>query len=863
MGSTGLDNAFGLWRKHKAVRWAAMSGAAALIYQITFQKLLSYVLGGALLSTTIVVGSFMTGLALGGLVAGFIGDRLTHRRNLGLYLLLETGIGVCGIAGLAAYLAYLSMMDNLVADPWFISVLSSTALRATSCFVGLLPMTTLMGATLPILVKAVKNVPASTEAESDRVSVSELYSGNLLGAVLGAVVSAFVILPYSGLWGAFAVGVVFNAVIAVSVIRSLKSAASGRASEEQEDRARLGTATVSYTALSSGLLSFISGLVIFALEIIWTHLLAVIIGASVYAFTHMLFAVLLALYFAARREEKVEENKVSLPRLILTGSALLALTIPFYALSPFLFSAVGLLGPGFVVRELFRLAVACLLIVPPGIYLSRILPRLLAVAVPEDRQSRAVGILLGVNTFGCLCGLFLGRFFLVPVLGSEISLKLLVGLLVAVSAFMLIKTEGRARLTASLFEGKRKWVTVIAAVALIAPSWYPPWLLSARNAYFDLGSKLNYKELKYIGEDAETGFITVMRRQRDDALDLRTNGKFEGDDGDQMAAQIAFGSLPVLAARENKRAFIVGLGTGTTLSVFDVFPFEQIDVAELSREVHHAAKIYFGHANSKILEDARVNMLFDDGRSALALSEGRYDVVSIAITSIWFAGAANLYSRDFYSVVQKKLAPGGVFQQWVQMHHMRTGDLWVILNTVRSTFKHVALWYSGDQGQIVASDEPISLDWQRLQKMVDASRRHKNVPSQTFYEIPTKILLDSAGVDKFVETMHSDVGKTLADMFVSSDLYPYLEYATPKGNAQQQLQHVNLSYLRRLSPKPVQIKIRNIVPEDRPLAEAVLSHSRGDCAQVKRFAESHPDEAARPELSFLRDCAPTVELQFE
>jgi len=522
--------------RHPSIYWAILSGTAALIYQVVLQKIFSYLLGGALLSTTIVIAAYMSGLALGGFLAGLFCDRLTPRKNQYLYLSLEVGIGVCGVSSLIAYMAYLSMLSRVITSPALVALLSSIAFRAIVALIALIPMTTLMGATLPVLVRCVRaNTGQRSNGYPDEVvTISELYSANLLGAMAGVMISAYLILPFFGLWGATILACIANLFIAGLVFRFRPPdlARDGMQTFRETPQTLHQTDAIdlekdlddSPSPAMVCFLAFISGLIIFALEIIWTHLLAAVIGTSIYAFANMLFAVLLALYLAARREERLISNsRTPLSWLVLWGSVLLALSVPFYALSPLLFSVLGLISPGFFVREFARVVVACFLIVPVGFLLSRIFPRLLVVGVSPQREARTVGFLLSINTFGCLLGLFLGNFVLIPLVGSEFALKGLAVLLGFIAWIVYRRSPRKAQVPAHSASRFAFALPVLALLALAVPSWPPSLLLSNRSTWFGLSSEGQYKPLLYLGEDAESGFVTVSRRA-DGTLELRTNG---------------------------------------------------------------------------------------------------------------------------------------------------------------------------------------------------------------------------------------------------------------------------------------------------------------------------------------------------
>jgi spermidine synthase len=864
---------------HSAIYWSILSGMAALIYQVVLQKLFSYVLGGALLSTTIVIAAYMLGLALGGLLAGWFCDRLTFRRNQSLYMGLEVGIGVCGVCSLIAYSAYLSVLSRMIASAPLVHILSSTSFRAIIALLALLPMTILMGATLPVLVLSVR---ARTGRRSDDcpagvVTVSELYSANLLGAMAGVIISSYLILPFFGLWGATILACVANLCIAVLVFRYQRSDLERNRMptycEKPQTLPKVNSIDLEESPSFAMVcfLGFVSGLIIFALEIIWTHLLAAVIGSSVYAFSNMLFAVLLALHLAARREERLTPaSRVPLSRLVLLGSELLATSIPFYAISPLTFSVLGLFSPGFLAREIARIVVACFLIVPVGMMLSRIFPRLLAIGVSREREGWGVGFLLSINTFGCLLGLFLGNFVLIPILGSEIALKGLAVFLGFIAWVVYRRSPGNRWASSSSLSGFGFALPMLALVGLAVPSWRPSLLLSNRSTWFKLGSEGEYKPLLYLGEDAESGFVTVSRRS-DGTVELRTNGKFQGNNTTEMSAQFSFGYLPALAALKNDKAFVIGCGTGVTVRALADIGFRRIQLAELSQPILYAAKTFFRDANGGILEDPRVMLIHDDGRNALALSREQYDVISVELTSIWFAGAANLYSTDFYSIVHQRLAPGGIFQQWVQFHHMRLVDLWILFNTIASKFKHVALWSSGGQGQLLASDEPLSLDWRRVKSLAVSNRNPWFITRQEIYQVPYQIMLDDSATHNFLSLDGLDavldrhvsklpLSRMLIRQMVDSDLYPYLEYATPRGNAIDKQEVLIRGFFTQRETKPTMVPLRNVPDADLPLARALLAYRNGACNDVDQFLESGNVQSGEG-LDFLKGCTSDFSLK--
>src|SRR5207253_7967493 len=101
-----------------------------------------------------------------------------------------------------------------------------------------------------------------------------------------------------------------------------------------------------------------------------------------------------------------------------------------------------------------------------------------------------------------------------------------------------------------------------------------------------------------------------------------------------------------------------------------------------------------------------VHLHLEDGRNVLLTDPARYDLITLEITSIWYAGTTNLYSREFYELADRRMNPDGVLQQWVQLHHISSAEIASAVATVREVFPYVSFWYFGDQGMIVATHRP-------------------------------------------------------------------------------------------------------------------------------------------------------------
>jgi spermidine synthase len=329
---------------------------------------------------------------------------------------------------------------------------------------------------------------------------------------------------------------------------------------------------------------------------------------------------------------------------------------------------------------------------------------------------------------------------------------------------------------------------------------------------------------------------------------MLTNGKFQGNNGSEVIDQERFALIPNLFVHSPRRALNIGLGTGTTLGVIAQFPYEEIEVAELARDIVYAADAYFSDVNRHSLRDPRVRVHLEDGRNYLVLNrkDHLFDLISIELTSIWFAGAGNLYNDEFYKLAVHNMTADGVLQQWIQLHHMTIDDIAVILRTIKNNFKYVQLWVPQRQGVIIASNRPLILMTERMNEL------RKGFPAKHFlleepWTILGELLLTNAQIDRFLEKYRRQ-GKEL-----STDLNLHLEYSTPKGNALGWNFYDNFSLLQAFADGDVRTILPKTLHHDadiQSMAELGRTHFYPEFSaiwhqQIERALTVIPTEAKR------------------
>lgn len=792
-----------------------LSGGTALLYQVAFGKRLALVFGATAYAVSAVLAAFMGGLALGAYVGGRYAHRL--RRPLVGYGIAEIVVGaVCALspllfAGIGR--AYVAVVRAL---PESLTIVSAVRMLVTALVV-LVP-TVAMGVTLPWLARVVAGRhstagdghptgrPSPTRGgagqdvgerersgadASSRRRLALLYAVNTAGGAAGALLSAYLVLPQLGvdrtMWAAALVNLAIGLVAlglgwrhrlpssgVDRVVEAGPEPSVGRCADEPGGRAEGG--------LLVGL-AFASGLLVFATEVVDTHLLALLIGNSAYAFGLMLAVFLTCLAAGAAAAERLERRfpRHALPVALLATAATLLLTVPGWDQLPRVFVAVGPHVHSWAGRELVRAAVALVVLLVPTVCMGLTFPLLLRRVAGRSDVARQVGRLTAVNTLGSILGALGCGYLLLPWAGSEWTLR---GVAVTFASCGLIaawvlrppqRSAGAGRPT------PRKALGVwcgCAALTLLTPGWDLRLMTNGANVYFQSAPPPD--ELVFVREDVHGGWTSVAKRGA--VHTLYTNGKFQGDDGAELVAQRSFAHFPALFVQRFGRALVIGLGTGTTLGTIASYPFERIDVAETSPAIVEAAQRYFGPSNRESLSDPRVRLKLNDGRNVLLLSSEPYDLVTIELSSVWFAGSANLYSAEFYELCRQRLVDGGVLQQWVQLHHIRRQELGVVLRTVRQAFDHVALFVAGRQGIVVASNRPLVASRSKLAALSRRPAIRQTLPWEAdadggLQTLVRALLLSGEELDRFIRESASPAGAV-----VSTDENLYLEYATPKGN---------------------------------------------------------------------------------
>ena len=730
------------------------SGACALVYQVMWLRLLALVFGVTVYAASTVLAGFMAGLGLGSFFAGRIASRLS--RPLAAFGIAEV------LVGLTAFVSPFAL--DALTDLWVAvhpslpdSLAAITVIRFVVAFVILIVPTSLMGATLPLVIK-------SAVAQQDRVGgrIGMLYAINTTGAIVGALVAGFYFISEIGVALSFRIAAIANVAIGVVAVIAAYALAPLPQTTPQTRTAEANAISITPAQRQLVLWTFfISGLMSLALEIIWFRVLVVFLRPTAYAFTIMLASVLAGIALGSALAAPLLRRRGRwLPALTLIQALIgLAAVLSFNALTrsqQVIDAAVPWFERLGVNTYLAPLVASSLIaMLPTTILLGVAFPMGLALWAGDetsDDTSRRVGAFYSLNVFGAILGSVLAGFALLPAMGSRTSL-ILVSALATVSSIAL-----------ALSQRKTSPPTSIAMTA-VAPLLF---LIGARAAIdpFDVAFDRFHRgeTLVWRQEGVQTTVAVHDRRGNPPMRIMYLDGNHQANDSASTAfVHHRIGALPAMLHQAPTTALVVGLGGGATPGAVARHNLD-VDIVELSQAVV-AGSDFFKRINFDLLSRPNAHLHVDDGRNFLLMNRKKYDIVTADIILPRHAGAGSLYSKEYYELVRDALAPGGLVMQW------NGGDTdfeyKLLMRTFVSVFPHTTLWAEG--GLMLGSMTPFTLS----RSAYDARRARFDLFN---WDLATLKRIYSAGPE--------EVRAFVGDGPILSDDKPVIEYflSVPKDS---------------------------------------------------------------------------------
>ncbi len=625
----------------------AGSGCSALVYEIVWYHLLQLAIGSTAVSLGILLATFMGGLCLG----SYLLPRLLPRTRLHpllVYAGIEAAIALCGLVELVL----IPLIDRLYVSGAQDGI-AGMLLRGVVCAVSLLPPTVLMGASLPAIVRWARG-----GADMRPSWWGLLYGANTLGAVVGCLLAGFWLLRvYDIRIATFAAAAINLAVAALSLALSRGPVADSEAVEAPRGPRDWPVIIAIFCSGASAL----------GAEIVWTRLMGLMFGATVYAFSIILAVFLAGLAIgtavASSLVKRVEPRAALGWCLMLAAIGLawaayaISFHLPYWPVDPLLSRGPRYTFEMDMVRSVFA-------ILPPALFWGAAFPLAFGAANAGSDPGRTVGGLYAANTLGAIAGALLVSIFLVPWLGTVGSQRLLLGVAVLGGLVMLLppliredRWEGSAMMTFALF-----------ALGLLAWGMGPvPGELIAYGRR--IATEFGYSTILYTGEGRNTS-IAISRWNSNGARQFHVAGKVEASSlGVDMKLQRMLGHIPALMHKNPQSVLIVGFGAGVTAGSFTRDPtIKRIVICELEPLIPPTTTKWFGDENYHVAEDKRTEIHFDDARHFVLTTPEKFDIITSDPIHPFVKGSAALYSKEYFEMVKDHLNEGGIVTQWVPLY---------------------------------------------------------------------------------------------------------------------------------------------------------------------------------------------------
>ena len=671
-----------------------LSGFAALVYEISWARQIGVLFGHTTQVAALVLASYFLGMA-GGYSLG--GRWSKHMRPL-------IGYALCEIV-VAGWACVIPLLIALAEGDWFRPLLQAQfgplQLLARGLFIVLLlgPATYALGATLPFLADHFSR----SEQSSTRIVV--VYAWNTLGALLGVIATAVVLLDNVGVRG--------SGYFAASLSLSCAGAAWLLSRESRVERRKLRTVRESTSpervteslesscvasefriAIAPRFYAALSGFGTLALEVLYTRLFSLVLHNSTHTFAMVIAVFLLGLAIGAilsawlvRRfdAEKVIHSAAAIGGLLIPVSAMLFMWWTRLEYFPLGVSFTGYIG---------RVAgLAAVIMLPTATALGVMLPATWCLLTRYRHDAgRHLGDLTMANTLAAAGGSLCASMVLLPVVGLWMSF----GIVAVLFAILPILRGVRTR--------HRGWLILgFGACICTLPLWPgTSQLLHSGQLIETWVTPIPHEQLVRRWE-TDYGWIDVTKDDRDGVLRIRQNRHYSyGSTGEDTSREQRQSHLPLLLHPHPREVLCLGLGTGLTAAGTLPHPVvERTTVLELIPEVVEAARM-LSAGNGGVVDHPKVDVRVDDARHFLATTDRQFDVIVADLFVPWESSTGYLYTVEHYQAARNRLRSEGVFCQWLALYQVSPREFELIADSMAEVFAHTTLWWGH-----LSSNQPI------------------------------------------------------------------------------------------------------------------------------------------------------------
>ena len=783
------------------------SGAASLMLQVVWFKQLQLVLGSTTLSVSVTVASFFFGLSVGSVFGGRGADVVA--RPLRVYGFLELSLALVSFA-VTAFLSHWSTWAGWMSP---VLVLDSAAQLPVAVFLSLATLslpTILMGATLPFLVRFLAR--SRTELANQ---IGFLYGFNTLGAGIGTLAVGFILIGLLGVTGSSLVASIVYACVGGSSLLAARHERPLRVEERRQEPAHGKRSEDGAPTLLIWLFAG-SGFVSIAYEVVWFRFLTNISTSSVYAFSGMLGtylfglvigAFLCAKYLAPHKDHLLRYFALAQLGIAAAATVTLATLGKAGTFHSWLSAIVSALVPvraqmllGDDVSFFFTCVVALLL---PTTLIGISFPLASELTVRQmSALGRRIGALYALNTIGGVLGSLTAGFLLIPYLGSQWSLTVLIVMNILLSIAIAASRPGLLR---SLWRQEAMALSVVVVSFLL----FGPHYLERQLTAFQGAKVLELRESR----EATFAVLEYEDQASGKYQQLLVNSKsYANNRPEGRRYMAAMAHYPILLHRgPSETAAVICIGTGTTVGAVTTHEeLRAIYAVDLAPAVFDFAR-YFVPINRRWQENPKVHKVVADGRHHLLGTRDVFDVITLEPPPPQDAGVVNLYTEEFYALAKLRMRPGAVLAQWVPLDMGRGVLSKMILKAMLTQFKHVSLWLPDRmEGVAIGSDEPLQIDRDVLAKRMSAPAVADDLATIGLRS-PEDLLATFVAADETLAAYLDDT-PTLTDDRPQIEYYNFYPVQPIRVKELKRLREPVERYLTASSPEDKQLDVaRNVV----------------------------------------------------
>jgi spermidine synthase len=780
-----------------------LSGVAGLIYEVLWVRTIDKVIGSAPFAVATVLSIFMGGLALGSYVAGKYIDRIPSRSNLlSLYGKVEVAIGLYALLiplfTIMVKPIYAIAYNYLFEHFWIYQIFA-----LLGCSLLLILPTSLMGFTLPVLCRFYV-----THLDHLGARTGRLYGINTVGAAVGALLCGFVLINSLGTRGTLLVAVAINVSVGLFCImlgkaslplafpQSAQNPGKNISPEKPEHWAPSMETTHDSTITWALWIFAVSGFSSMAYEVIWARLLGLIIGPTTYSFTLVIatFITGLALgsLFFGWLGDRVNSVFPLLAATQLCAACLALLVSQFLGNSQFFFAKlIYTFRDQFNEMILVQSLIVFFILLGPTVLLGATFPlvnRLYARSLPVIGKS--IGTAYALNTIGAILGSVAAGFVLIPCLGKENGVRLVMAIQFTLALTASVTLALQKNRMATQWRSLSGMALLGLLLLLSFPSWNrqllsygryrnleqmgdyltaTSWLEALVRGPKSLAQYETRPEIVFYG-DGIGGFTTVEKETDSFGTvkySLLNSGKPDASSHEDRSTQTLLAHVPMLFHRQPKDVMVLGLASGMTAGEVLLYPIKRLDVLEINAQAVEACEI-FTPWNNNCLNDPRTRIIVQDGRNHLVLTRHKYDAIISEPSNPWMAGLANLYTLEFFKTVKEHLREPGIFVQWIHSYEMDWDTFALVGRTFAQVFPdgllittlpadHLLVGFSGQKG----------FNLEVAEKNIKYAQLSKNI------SLPNPGLL-------FHMIITEDLKRFFGPGRLHTDNRPRLEFAAPK-----------------------------------------------------------------------------------